>query len=217
MTFIERSYPSALKSLLRIGEICPLDFRRLNFVHLYNELREFDSCWNQYNPYKPSIARMGLSVTSLDGGLSGRPDLYSLREFYRQEGALYKESDFKVPTLVYKKCSEAHPVLDHFRSYLGRSHFLRLGQGGFFPPHRDGAGGEDVDTFRVLVPLRGTRSDNFVFLFENQRVHLEPGQAYYINTLRKHALYAFNSPADLLILNVAIAHESLDLLLKRLI
>ena len=55
----------------------------------------------QYNPRK-DYPRQGLSITSLDGGLSGRPDLDSVYEYNKENGTEWTERDFKVPTPVYE-------------------------------------------------------------------------------------------------------------------
>ena len=51
-----------------------------------------DVKWVQYNPRKP-IARWGASITSLDGGTSGIPDLDSLKEYNKEHGTDYTEKD----------------------------------------------------------------------------------------------------------------------------
>src|SRR5210317_309022 len=55
--------------------------------------------WVKYNPRK-DVNRWGLSVTSLDGGLSGVPDLDSLLEYNKENGTSYTEKDFDKPTAV---------------------------------------------------------------------------------------------------------------------
>ena len=91
----------------------------------------------RYNPRK-NIDRWGLSITSLDGGLTGRPDLDSLTEYNYDMGNFstdnyVKESDLNVPTPVY-----AHPVIkkvcDPWLPHLFITHILKLNPGGFFPP-----------------------------------------------------------------------------------
>ena len=57
----------------------------------------------QYNPRKP-INRYGLSVTSLDGGVSGIPDLDSLGEYNKENNTQYTERDFETTTPVIEGC-----------------------------------------------------------------------------------------------------------------
>ena len=62
--------------LSSLGDIVPLDFT-VDILKVKEQLKQFKNDWKQYNPRK-SIDRQGLSITSLDGGLSGIPDLDSL-------------------------------------------------------------------------------------------------------------------------------------------
>ena len=63
------------------GDIIPLNYK-LDYKKFEEGLELFKDKWVQYNPRK-KIARYGLSITSLDGGFSGRPDLDSIREYNR--------------------------------------------------------------------------------------------------------------------------------------
>ena len=72
------------------------DFIRLGFnfdSKTYIKWTEENFDYVKYNPRKP-IARYGLSLTSLDGGLSGIPDLDSLHE-YNQENKTNSENAIK--------------------------------------------------------------------------------------------------------------------------
>lgn len=198
-----------LDSLLRLGNVFELDFS-FDAALVAKEISPFADQWKHYNPYKPKNPRTGLSITSLDGGLSGKPDLYSLREFHQREGTLYRERDFSVPTPVYHSCKSIQPLLDHFSPHLGRTHFLRFEAGGYFPPHRDGAGADEADTFRIFVPLLGVTRSNFAFLYNEERLVLEIGCTYFINTLVNHSLFAF-APLTVMVCNVVLNHESVKL------
>ena len=77
----------------------------------------------QYNTSRPDIRREGLSITSLDGGVTGRPDLDTL---YHADGkGRYDEMDFKVRTPVAEH-PEIKKLLDHFGDNVGRSHILKI-------------------------------------------------------------------------------------------
>ena len=84
--------------LALLGNCYPTNFT-LNDTHgIVNTVEEkFD--YVRYNPRKP-IDRWGLSVTSLDGTMSGIPDLDSIREYNIENDTKYEEEDFNVPTLV---------------------------------------------------------------------------------------------------------------------
>lgn len=83
----------------------------------------------QYNPRKFNN-RQGLSITSLDGSMSGIPDLDSLPEYNTTHNTSYTELDFNVatPVLEHEGLKEAaSPIQQH----MFRSHILKLGPGGF--------------------------------------------------------------------------------------
>ena len=70
-------------TIARYGDIIPLNYK-LDYKKFEEGLKLFDDKWVQYNPRK-NIPRYGLSITSLDGGFSGRPDLDSLKEYNIQQ------------------------------------------------------------------------------------------------------------------------------------
>ncbi|MFZ3229625.1 MAG: cupin domain-containing protein [Pseudobdellovibrio sp.] len=137
--------------------------------------------WVPYNPRK-KILRWGASLTSLDGGISGRPDLDSLFEFNKENGTRYSESDFKVPTQYFEPFNFMPQFFD-----LGRSHIIRLGSGGFFPYHRD----FDEDTFRIIYTISGCGENNFVWIQNNQVIKFQDNSWYYVNTKMIHSVFSF--------------------------
>lgn len=141
-----------------------------------------DLPWVQYNPRK-NIARWGSSLTSLDGGTSGIPDLDSLYEYNKENGTSYREVDFQMRTPAYKKYF--YSLDQHFD--IGRSHIIRLGSGGFFPPHRD----LDLSTFRVLYTIKGCEQNNFILILNGQVMPLRDKHWYYMNTKMPHSVFSF--------------------------
>lgn len=137
--------------------------------------------WVQYNPRK-NIDRWGASITSLDGGVSGVPDLDSLLEFNKLNNTKHKETDFKTLT------EQGMPFDFLTKDFdLGRSHFIRLGTGGFFPYHRD----VSSDTFRLIYCVSGCDENNFIWLQNRQTLKLQNNNWYYINTRMAHATFSF--------------------------
>ena len=172
-------------TLTRFGEYYPLKLQN-KVGNLITTLKDnFD--WVQYNPRK-HIDREGLSVTSLDGGISGKPDLDSLYEYYNETGI----------------------VLD---GHLGRTHVIRLNRGGYFPPHRDNKH-SDIDSFRLFLPLNYS-SEQVVFLLEDKKMEFKNGQMYFINTSKMHTLFnTSEKPFYFLVANVILTQESVDATLK---
>ena len=172
--------------------------------------------WVRYQPHKPNN-RWGLSVTSLDGGFSGEPDLYSLRDWNAMNGTTYWEADFKARTNVVEFIPELNPFLDFFGSSLGRVHFLKLNAGGFFPPHRDNGAIVDSPTFRILVPINNFGKNQMKWIQEEEVLPLEIGRTYFINTTRPHSLFSFTDDCTMLVLNIIATNEMLDKLVRRVI
>jgi len=157
--------------------------------------------WKQYNPRK-NIARWGASITSLDGKLSGIPDLDSIYEYNKIHNTNHTESSFNHPTENFKYFDF---LTQHFD--LGRSHFLKLGQGGFFPPHRD----FDPATFRIIYTISGCEEHNLVWILNGQVLRLQNHKWYYINTKMIHSVFSFYG-SEFVVFNAVKnqkAHDSL--------
>jgi hypothetical protein len=195
-------------SLFRLGNIFELDFS-FNTREVADQLEPFEASWSQYNPLKPKNPRQGLSITSLDGELSGTPDLHSLREYNKEHGTKYRERDFRTFTRAFRECPVIHPLIKAFDPHWGRTHFLRFGAGGYFPPHRDGAAAVEPDVFRILVPMAGVHRSSFVFLYNDERIILEAGATYVINTLVSHSIFSF-APTCIFVGNIDLTEESVQ-------
>lgn len=168
----------------------------------------------RYNPRK-EINRYGLSITSLDGGLSGRPDLDSLLEYNRENNTKYTEKDFKIPTPVYY-WESLEKILQPIKNYLFRSHILKINPAGYFPPHRDFYG-MNVESFRIIIPLMNCNPPNFTFLLEDKILHWEEGCMYFLDTAKMHYLFNTNSEAAyMIVLNIDLNVETVDFVTRNL-
>jgi hypothetical protein len=164
----------------------------------------------KYNPRK-NIDRWGLSITSLDGTMSGIPDLDSLLEYNRENNTSYEEEDFYVPTLAYNSFNE---VLHNFEPWLFRTHVLKLNPGGFFPPHRDVLG---LRSFRLIVPLKNCKAPTVNFIVEDKILNFEEGRIYFIDTIKMHYIFnASDDPSYWLIMNVKCNEKSVEKVLLNL-
>lgn len=201
--------------ITNFGQVVEFDFPFWNTLRAQAILDKHPG-WVQYQPHKPNN-RYGLSVTSLDGGFSGEPDLYSLRDWNAMHGTTYWEADFKARTNVVEFIPELNPFLDFFGSSLGRVHFLKLNAGGFFPPHRDNGAIVDSPTFRILVPINNFGKNQMKWIQEEEVLPLETGRTYFINTTRPHSLFSFTDNCTMLVLNVIASKEILDKLVRRVI
>lgn len=190
--------------LSSMGDCSRLRYR-FSTEQVKKDLAPFEGQWKQYNPSKPYIDRRGLSVTSLDGGMSGSPDLDSLLEHFRRTGVRHHESDFKAWTPVANGLTEIKEVLEYFNP-VGRSHFLELNPGGHFPPHRD----PDQGCFRLISLVSASSNLDYVFLVEDKKIHFDPGWLYYLNTQKVHSLFSFVPGVRFLVLNIPSTRENLN-------
>jgi len=195
--------------LALLGNCYPTNFT-LNDTHgIVNTIEEkFD--YVRYNPRKP-IDRWGLSLTSLDGTMSGIPDLDSIREYNIENDTKYEEEDFNVPTLAYPYFQE---VLYPFEPWLFRTHILKLNPGGFFPPHRDVLG---LRSFRLIVPLKNCGAPGVNFILDDKILNFEEGRTYFVDTVKMH--YIFNAtldPSYWLVMNVKCNEKSVEEVLLNL-
>lgn len=177
------------------------------------EIRSFD--WVKYNPAKPDILRDGLSVTSLDGGLSGYPDLHSLKEVYEDTGESYAEEDFATPTEVYKTSEQTRLACEPWKQWLTRTHFLRLPSGGYFPDHVDGTRVGAPTSFRLIVPIKNCNPPKFNFLLDigarYEVLNWEMGRVYFLNTSKRHVLFnASQEDSIWLVMNIIIDEDSVQ-------
>ena len=201
--------------ITNFGNVIEFDFPLWDTGRTQSILDKHPGCV-RYQPHKPNN-RWGLSVTSLDGGFSGEPDLYSLRDWNAMNGTTYWEADFKARTNVVEFIPELNPFLDFFGSSLGRVHFLKLNAGGFFPPHRDNGAIVDSPTFRILVPINNFGKNQMKWIQEEEVLNLELGRTYFINTTRPHSLFSFTDDCTMLVLNIVVTNEILDKLVRRVI
>jgi len=198
------------------GDVVELDFPIWNFGEATKILNKHPG-WKVYQPHKPGYTRFGLSVTSLDGGYSGLPDLASLREYNAINNTNYNESDFKKRTNVEAFIPELKSLLDFFEPNLGRCHFLRLDKGGFFPPHRDNGAIVAVPSFRILVPINNFGTNDMKWIQEDKILNLKLGHVYFINTSKVHSLFSFVDNCMMLVLNVMWDEQILNKMVKKLV
>lgn len=202
--------------IVNFGDVVELDFPAWDCLRVKNVLVSHPG-WQTYQAHKPGYNRFGLSVTSLNGGFSGEPDLYSLREYYREHGESYSEGDFKARTNLVQFLPELNNFLDFWEPGLGRTHFIKLNKGGFFPPHRDNGAIVEVPSFRILVPIHNFGVNDMKWIQEDKMLDLRVGRTYFINTTRVHSVFSFVDDCIMLVLNVMHSPEILQKMAKRVI
>ena len=145
------------------GDLLPTKFS-CNTGKLQKELEPFKDKWKKFNPGKPHILRDGLSVTSMDGGFDGN-DLDSLKDVMERTGEIFYEASYTTLTPVYHQCEEVRKLVDPWKDWIARSHFIRLPPGGYFPTHCDGDRVNDPEVFRIIVPIKNVNPPTFHFMF----------------------------------------------------
>ena len=195
--------------LFLYGDIVPLKFK-INPDHIEEELNYFHSHWVPYNIEKGDRGREGLSVTSLDGKMSGYPDMQSLYQYGKDTGNKLSENDFKELTEVYEKVPLIRELLDYFKEHLGRSRFVRFKAGGHFPPHRDHSLHFQMpDYFRLFVPLSHSGEDKLFFIYDNKIMHYEPGRVYLFNALKTHTVFSVVDNALTLAISLRLTQSAI--------
>jgi hypothetical protein len=195
--------------LCRFGSVYALDICNDSDKFL-DDISMFNDNWVQYNSRK-NVNRYGLSITSLDGNLSGIPDLDSLREYSIENNILVTETDIVTKTPVYPMASR---WLDKFSDHICRTHLIRLGPGGFFPMHRDN-NIIGIDTFRLLVPLKNCNPPAMFFILNKETLNFEKGRMYFIDTCLEHVVFnAHFEDSIFMVVNLKINRECVDLVLS---
>ena len=189
-------------------------------THKLKNARKFVS-WTEenfdyikYNPRK-DINRYGLSITSLDGGLSGRPDLDSLYEYNKENNTNYNERDFTKFTPVYEY-EDLKNCIAPIEKDIFRSHILKLNPGGYFPPHRDFYG-MDIDSFRIIIPLANMDPPSFTFVIEDKIQQWNMGSLYFVDTAKMH--YLFNAsfdPTYMIVFNVNLNKNTINFITQNM-
>ena len=195
--------------LFLYGDIVPLKFK-INIRHLEDELKVFEDSWVPYNIERGNRGRVGLSVTSLDGKMTGYPDLQSLYQYSQETGHKVSENDFDQLTEVYEKVPAVRELLDYFKDHLGRSRFVRFQAGGHFPPHRDHSLHFQMpDYFRLFVPLTHTGEDRLFFIYDNKIVPYEQGRVYLFNALKTHTVFSVTDQALTLAISLKLSQAAI--------
>ena len=210
--FDESIDPNLILHLSSLGDVVPLDFV-IDISLVKNQLLTFKNDWKVYNPRKPNN-RQGLSITSFDGMLSGVPDLDSLFIYNKLNSTKIRETDIKTETPVAKQVTAIQPILNTFDS-LGRSHFIRLNRGGFFPIHRDSKT-LNITSFRVITLCHNCEHCKFVFVFEDKVLHLDPGRPYFLNTRKEHAVFSFVDDSVQCVMNIPLTQKNYKCLISKL-
>lgn len=199
--------------LASLGKVAALDMF-VSLPEFNQQLLSFEAHFKPYNPRKQGYNRYGLSITSQDGSFSHIPNLDSLSEYNKEYGTSFDESDFREWTPFFKTCKGLCEMLSPFHKYMGRSHILRLNKGGFSPPHRDSITLVPKH-FRLLISF--CHFDQYMFTLDNERILLNPGYLYCVNTRLVHSVFSFEDKSDFAVFNIDLCEESVRAVIDNLV
>lgn len=190
--------------------------RNLDCGSILKHLEDYQNEWSQYNTFKPLNNRQGLSVINENGIVGPGVDLTSLYEWNKLYGTNYVELDFNTPTPIYETSEHLKNLFGDIVPYCFRTHFLRLGYGGFFPPHRDHYMFEQT-SFRLVVPIKNCNPPYSRFMIEDRTLHWEMGSLYVVNTTKEHTLFNASEEDNIwLIINVKLCEETVKFVSRNL-
>ena len=191
------SYDRALARLHTMGDW--LEMQRFSADNLMKELKQFEDSWKPYNRKKPNN-RFGLSITSLDGGLSGIPDLDSLYEYNKLHNTSIDNQDINKYTEVYENMPTLQKIIKPWKPWLGRCHFLKLNSGGFFPEHYDiNKLDYSYDDIRLIGFVNNNNKYGMKFLYEDKLVEVKEGSLYWFNASKRHSVFSMEDDCIMIV------------------
>lgn len=139
-----------------------------------------------------------------DGDWSGVP----LRS---KGGAVALLADPEAPgafaeTGALARCPNVRDALARFRCELHAVRFLRLGAGAEIREHRDyGLGLEESGEARIHIPV--VTGPGVEFVLADAVIEMQPGECWYLNVNRHHAVYNGSDRARIHLVVDAVANE----------
>jgi hypothetical protein len=200
-------------ALLQLGDFEPLDFK-INTGQFMQEIAQFDNSWVDYLPRtdRPNN-RQGLVLSNLPG--KSHQDNPSLPQASEEAGRRLSEIDFNSKTEVYEKCPSLHALLDYFQP-LGRTFLVKSNIGGYFVPHRDHPS-MPRETFRIAVFLNKCAPLDYDWIIgTDQKLQIEEGRAYYVNTRKTHRTVSWVNDSIHLIMNIPFNGANVSKVISKL-
>lgn len=201
-------------SLCNMGDVVKL---KLNFNagDVLYKLEQFKDNWCPYNVKKDKVNnRWGLPLTSHTGDVTDNYHLNSFGYMQKYHDTEMREENFTTPTAVYNALPEISNIVEMFRPDIGRVHFLRVDQGGFFPPHRDFTG-PDPEYVRLLAVFGKCKPENYVHLLDGRTFYPEQGFLYFVNFQLDHSVFSFSDGLHALILTIKLNQRTHDLIVNQ--
>lgn len=208
------SYDKALARLFTMGDWLQMK-THINTRKLMKEIEPYNDSWKPYNLRNPNN-RWGLSVTSLDGKLSGIPDLDSLLQYNNIHGTQIRNSDINKYTEVYNNSEELQKIIEPWKPWLGRCHFLKLNTGGYFPEHYDINKIEyDYDEIRFIAFINKCDKKDLKFIYEDTVRDVKDGQLFYFNANKRHSVFSTSDDIIMLVFCMKFDEQLFERLIEQ--
>lgn len=200
-------------SLCNLGDMNKM---KLHFdgYKVLSQLEQYKDNWCPYNVKKDKVNnRWGLPLTSHSGDVMDNYHLNSFGYMQRYHDIELKEENFTTPTPVLDSVPDVKNIVDIFSPDIGRVHFLRVDQGGYFPPHRDFPG-PDPEYVRLLAVFGNCKPENFAHILDGKLIYPDPGYLYFVNFQLDHSVFSFSDGLHALILTIRLNQRTHDLIMK---
>ena len=192
-----------------------LEMESFNSNKIMEELKPYNNDWKPYNVRKPNN-RWGLSVTSLDGRLSGIPDLDSLYEFNKDNNVEITNQDIKTYTSVYETMPTLQKVIEPWKPWLGRCHFLKLNAGGYFPEHYDiNKLDYNYDDTRLIGFVNNSSKYTMKFLYEDKLMEVKNGSLYWFNASKRHSVFSMQDDCIMIVFCLKFDENLFETIIKQ--
>lgn len=199
MTHISNEFLLARDYIYSLEDIILLNNTNINYEEVKNCLEKFKHHAQVYQPEKGDRGRYCLDLVASDkyDANQSLQDNYELTEMSFTDDTIYLDSMHSLKSFIHK--------FDY-----GRAHAIYMDAGGYFPPHRDGPTPPkyEDECFRILIPIEGCEENDFCFVNGGQVLPLINGNAYYINTFKRHYAFSFTDRCKMIILNMRISMEN---------
>lgn len=191
-----------------------MELKPFSSDNILDEIRPFENDWKPYNVRKPNN-RFGLSITSLDGDLTGIPDLDSLKEYNEKHGTDVKNHDINKVTEVYNQSPEIQKILEPYKPWLGRCHLLKLNAGGYFPEHYDiNKLDYSYDEIRLIGFVNNNDKARMKFIYEDTVINVETGTLWYFNASKRHTVFSTTDNCIMLVVCLTFDEKLFEVLLN---
>lgn len=200
------------QSLCSLGDNVKLKLN-IDTQSVLNKLEEFQYNWVPYNQKKDTINnRYALPLTSHTGSIDDTVHLNSFGYAKRNLDIEMREDNFNTYTPIMERLTEVKNIVQLFPN-IGRVHILRIGKGGYFPPHRDFPQ-LHPEYIRLSCVFGKAKQENYCLLYDGKPFYHDPGFFYFNNYQKDHSLFSFSDYVYVVILTVKLNEDTFNKIIK---